>query len=243
MNASLTRVVALDRELEARGPVLSLGPGRPRATSLATLVRRHASTGDAALDDETARGVDRIVRAMLQAFPDNVFWDLDLLVVRLVENARTTDCPLDVLREHVDAIIGLQEQFGHATAISFRYVHDFIYGFDWARWVARDPATRAEIGPFDPPFVGVMRRRGEALIDAIDQGSDPKYPPLRDERHRNPFGFSRAPRAEVVLHRHLARCGLIPVEAWRVDAQPKWRDDYTQMRRREAQRLGLTESE
>jgi hypothetical protein len=230
---------ALDRALETRGAVGSLGPGRPRATALATLVTRLAAADSATLREAAAVGVERIVRAMLNAFPDNLLWDLDYLVVRLLAHARDAGHPASALARHADAIVSLQDQFGEATAISFRYVHDFLYGYDWARWVARKPGERSSVGPFDPPFIEVMRRRGEALLEAIDRDSDPKYPPLRDERHRNPFGFSRAPGDELILHRHLARRALIPVEAWRVDATPRWTKDFTALRRREAFGLGL----
>jgi hypothetical protein len=240
MTKALAELQTLDLELQARGRVLSLGPGRPRATSLETLVRRQVSVeAEPSLCDVAARGLVRIVQAMIRAFPDNLFWDLDYMVASLLAQAQRAAAPAAALEEQVDAIVALQDQFGHATAISFRYVHDFLYGFDWARWVARDPAHRSSIGPFDARFVDVMRRRGEALLEAIDEGTDSKYPPLSDDRHRNPFGFSRAPRAEIVLHRHLARRSALPVEGWRPNAKPRWREDFTQLRLREAHALGL----
>jgi hypothetical protein len=238
------RLEALDRELQARRGALSLGPGRPRATSLASLVAR--STGadaEPAFVRAVSVGVARIAHAMLQAFPDNLFWDFDFLTASLVRHARAAQQQVADLEGQVDAIVELQEQFGHETAISFRYVHDFLYGFDWARWVAKAPPQRASVGPFDPRFIAVMHRRGVELLETIDRGGDAKYPPLAGERHRNPFGFSRAPRAEIVLHRHLARRGLIPVEAWRPNARPQWSRDFTELRRREAQALGLNGAE
>lgn len=238
----LTALDVLDAELDARGSVSSLGPGRPRATALAALVsRRLAGQLASSLAEVVAPGVARIVRAVREAFPDNLFWDFDHMVTSLVEQALAAERPAAAYEAGVDAIVGLQEQFGHQTVISFRYVHDFLYGFDWAKWVAKDPPTRAAVGPFDPRFVEVMRKRGEALLELIDEGTDSKYPPLSEGRHRNPFGFSRAPRAELVLHRYLARQGLVPVEGWREHAEPQWNRDFAELRRRAAHALGLTD--
>ena len=243
MTSRSAGIEQLDRELEARGRTLSLGPGRPRATTLTALVSWQLPAADTKpeLVASVEHGLCRIVRAILQAFPDNIFWDLDYMLACLIGDAGRAEHPVAAVEAAVESIVELQEQFGRETAISFRYVHDFLYGFDWARWVAKAPDEREAVGPFDPRFVDVMRKRGEELLETIDSGSDPKYPRLEDERHRNPFGFSRAPRAELVLHRHLARRAMIPVEAWRRDARPQWNRDFTALRQREALALGLAE--
>jgi hypothetical protein len=57
---------------------------------------------------------------------------------------------------------------------------------------------------------------------------------------RNPFGFSREPDDELALHRALAAAGAIPVEAWRIDAQPRWDLDFAARRLAQARALGLT---
>lgn len=238
--AELDPLEVLDAELEACGLVRSLGPGRPRARALADLA-------GALLADETrpaiwhalATGLCRLVEAVRAAFPDNIFWDFDYLAASLLAHARTRADPVAALDGSIDAIIDLQQQFGHRTVIHFRYVHDFLYGFDWAKWVRKSPTARASVGPFDPRFVDVMRRRGEELMELIASGTERKYPPLPSGHHRNPFGFSRAPQAELTLLRHLARNGLVPVEAWRIDAIPRWDRDYAELRRQEAMKLGL----
>ncbi|MCA9707587.1 MAG: aldo/keto reductase [Myxococcales bacterium] len=162
--------------------------------------------------------------------------DRNLAIARKVERAMRR---VPFLRRQCEQIAALQDLFGQGTAIRFRYVHDFVYGFDWAKWVARDPAARASVGPFEPPFLAFMLERGHQLLQLIADGRDRKYPPLPDDRPRNPFGFSREPEAEIALHQSLAADGLLPVEAWRVDAQPRWDRPYAELRRQRALALGL----
>ena len=173
--------------------------------------------------------------AIREHFPENLFWDLDGLIGVTAREARD---PLE-LRAAFDDIVALHALFGGATAIRFRYVHDFVYGFDWARWVAGDPASRAHVHPFSRRFVGVMLGRGDKLLRQIAD-DDAKYPQLRDSKHRNPFGFSRDPEDEVRLYRDLAERGLIPVQAWEDDAPARWDRPYTRARDERAAALGLT---
>ena len=83
-----------------------------------------------------------------------------------------------------------------------------------------------------------MERRGAELLELI-ASNDSEYPTLTDERPRNPFGFSREPDPEALLHTALARDGLVPVEVWRVDARPDPTPDYTALRAARARALGL----
>ena len=95
-------------------------------------------------------------------------------------------------------------------------MHDFVYGFDWERYVRRDPAAHAATGPFDVPFLERLLKRGGELRDAIARG-DEGFGPVSAGQWRNPFAFSRIPEHEIPLHRSLARDGLIAVQAWRID--------------------------
>jgi hypothetical protein len=198
------------------------------------------SEPDPAVVDALARGLASIAAAMRRAFPGNIFGDLDYLAASLWRGAqRAPQGPLPFLREQCEQVATLQALFGQGTTIRFRYVHDFLYGFDWAKWVAREPNARSSVGPFDPEFLAFMGSRGHELLELIAQGRDPKYPPLPGGRPRNPFGFSREPAAEIALHQHLAREGLLPVEAWRIDAHPRWDRPFAELRRQQALRLGL----
>ena len=231
-----TDLHAVDAEVRAAAPLLTLDPSRPRASLPSELVRQAVRSGDPpSLAEALARGTAALVRAMLRAFPRNLLWDLDRLVARQAELQREgADAEALLLR-----IAKLQHLFGERGPIRFRYVHDFVYGFDWARWVAKAPAERAAVGPYDPPFVERMHRRAGELVGAIATGTDATYPPLPDGRIRNPFGFSREPDDEIALHRALAAAGALPVEAWRIDAVARWDVDFEALRRDQAPARGL----
>jgi hypothetical protein len=122
--------------------------------------------------------------------------------------------------------------------INFRYVHDFMYGFDWARWVSHEPETRQGIGPFDKIYLyHVEERRGE-LVEFIAE-HDAQFGLAADGVHHNPFSFSREPADERRLHEALAGDNLIPVQAWRFDGTRGWAQPYTQIREQYAQKLGI----
>ncbi|MCX4243516.1 ferrochelatase [Paraliomyxa miuraensis] len=224
---------------------LSLSPERSHAHTLEAIGRELWSGGaDPRAAEALADGLATIEAAMRRSFPRNVFGDLDLLAGSLWRGALAAgEGAVAHLRAQCMRVAALQELFGEATAIRFRYVHDFVYGFDWAKWVARDPANRAHVGPFSPEFLATMEHRGHELLVLIDGGHDPKYPPLPDERPRNPFGFSREPDAEIALHRQLAHRRLIPVEAWCVRGRARWDLPFAQLRREHAARLGLADGD
>jgi hypothetical protein len=134
--------------------------------------------------------------------------------------------------------VTVHEGFGRSSVINFRYVHDFMYGFDWARWVSHEPQTRQGIGPFDKPFLyHVEERRGELVELIVDH--DAQFGFAADGVHHNPFRFSREPADERRLHEALAGDNLIPVQAWRFDGTRDWAQPYTQIREQYAQKLGI----
>lgn len=230
LEATQSRLDALPRGM------LTLDPRRERATPLRAVVEAHSRSQ--ALGTVVAEGLVALVEAQLDAFPGNLLWDYDLLVASAVTAAAGSATPELEARERLRRLAALNALYGRDTQIRFRYVHDFVYGFDWAKWVRRDPATRDGVGPFDPPFLEYSHRRAEELLGLIAV-DDAKYPRLRDARHRNPFSFSREPDDELRLHRHLAAEGLVPVEAWRADATPRWDRPYADLRREAAAALGL----
>lgn len=230
---ALERAAAVDESLVAvaQQPA-SLCPDRQRATPIVELIERALAGGvPERRCAEVARGVGEIVGAQVASFPENIFWDFDYLVARL--------SVVEGMPDIVDRIVDVTRRFGHGTAIRFRYVHDFSYGFDWAKWVNKDPDNRDNVGPYDVPFLAFMQQRADELVELI-AADDAKYPRLKDEAHRNPFGFSREPGAEEKLHRALAREGLIPLEAWREDAQPVWNRPFADLREKQA--VALRES-
>ena len=234
----LARLEEMDRRVGGRW--LSLAPDRERAAPLVGIARSIARARSP-VDDAWCESLARIAGAVLEHFPDNIFCDLEVIAAWLRMTALRVEEPEAWLAGATERMVTLHALYGRYTVIRFRYVHDFLYGFDWARWVQRDPATRARVGPFDAAFLEHSARRARELIMAIERGDDPKYPPLpAGAIARNPFGFSREPEDEKRLLRALAREGWIPLEAWRTQPGPAWDRPYQETRERRARELGAT---
>lgn len=243
IGAALDMLSAEDARLgAAHGRLMSLCPGRPGSTPLATLGEQllAGTTIDEAL--AFADGLARIARAQSLHFPKNLFWDLDYPAARLLAFAGGAGGWSEVSRVRLETAVQkvetLEAAYGASSPIRFRYVHDFVYGFDWARWVKRATPQRRHIGPFDQPFLDYLAERASE-IHVLIEARDEQYGPLEAGEHRNPFGFSRTPSDEERLHRDLAERGLIPVEAWRLDAEPRWQPAFSAERHRRAVALGL----
>jgi hypothetical protein len=205
----------------------TLAPDRTQRTALSTLSRA-ASVLD---------GLARIDRAITQHFPENLFADLDRVASHL-EQLRRRDGDVRVLA-CADRIVSVHALFGCETVLRFRYAHDFLYGFDWARWVAREPSARASVGPYDAAFLDYSEARARELAGLVAV-NDQKYGPLARGSHRNPFPFRRDVDAEVAIHRALAASGAIPVRAWETTEEEVWDRDYTRLREAAAHTLGLS---
>ncbi len=241
--SALEQLRAADVSLEARVTLASLCPGRARATPLASL-------GEQLLPRDTpaevaaafARSLSGIGQAIQRNFPGNLFWDLDFLAAGLmgIDAGAAPAERAQSMERTASAIVSLHNLFSHASRIQFRYAHDFLYGFDWAKWVAREPATRAQVEPFGLEFVHAMQQRGAEILALIARDDD-KYPNINRGSDRNPFQFARDPRAEDLLYRDLAARGLLPLAAWSTDAQPVWDRPYAELRNERARALDLVE--
>src|SRR5215471_7997844 len=234
-HAALDRLAAMDEHLQAVVPLpRSLCPSRERATSLQAI-------GEALLtapqDDAVVRafadGLCLLVETKVDQFPDNIFWDVDYLAACLLALGDA-----HAIYDRTAHIVRVHEGFGRASPIGFRYVHDFMYGYDWARWVAHDPAQRHTIGPFDTAFLYHLEERRSELVDLI-AAHDAQWQATPDGVHHNPFRFAREPEDERRLHEALARDNLIPVHAWRFDGTRDWTRPYTDIREAYAEKLRL----
>lgn len=235
------RLGAIDAQLAAAGRRLeTLDPGRERAHSLRAISETQLADDEApAVALAFAEALAAVATAQHEHFPDDVFSDFDHLASVLLRAARAVDGPARVAGLCV-RIVNLYAAFGRHSVIRFRYGHDFVYGFDWERWVSRDPVPRAEIGPFDVSFLAYMRERGSEIVAAIRHGH-PRYPELPAGSWRNPFPFSRAPEHERRLLRDLARRDAVPVRAWRTDVAPDWRVGGSRERSELARALQIPE--
>ncbi|MCC5886083.1 MAG: ferrochelatase [Gammaproteobacteria bacterium] len=226
---------ALDEEVQARvGVPASLAPGRARAQSLLSIARELVGGREAGWQQAFVEATTTVLHSLLEHFPGNLYWDLDFLLAALLDESDTPD---DLL-VRAAAVARLQELFGCRSAIAFRYLHDFTYGFDWARWTARKPAERAGSGPFSTTFLAHVERRGREIAEAIEAG-DARFPRLRPGEFRNPFPFSRTPEHEAHLLTDLAGRDLIPVYGWCTTARPRFDLPFAELREERARALGL----
>lgn len=218
----------------------SLCPGRAQATSIPDIVVGLLREGvPMPILLPLAEGLVRLAFDMREAFPDNLFWDLDHLAAAFAREAMRADEPEAHLARALLTASLIQHLFGRGTTLQFRYVHDFLYGFDWAKWVEADAANRAHVGPFNLAFLERMKRRGEELVGLV-ANDDAKYGKIPEGVARNPFPFSRDVADETRLMRDLAARGALPVETWRLDATPTWNRPFYAMRQERAHALGLS---
>ncbi|MGK4008066.1 ferrochelatase [Sorangium sp. So ce1036] len=229
---------ALARLAPLLGARASVAPGRPQAPTPLELVEQVAGDSeDEARGRAFARALGDMILAVLDNFPDNIFWDLDYLACCLWQAGSAP-----AIRDLARRVVSLCQGFGNKSTLRFRYAHDFLYGYDWARWVTRKPEERAGVGPFDPAFLDHLDRRQAALLELVAR-NDRKYAPLSDREFRNPFTFTREPREETQLHHLLAQVDLIPLKAWRLDGERRWDLPFTDLRAQLAERLGLSRGE
>jgi uncharacterized protein (DUF2141 family) len=233
--ALLARLAEAEARVRRRVAVYrSLAPGRPTPTAWTTLAEQLLPGEPAPRQEAWAAAMVAIGEAQVEAFPETLFWDADVVAASLLREAGSAA----ETRALGEALVSLHHRFARQGAIAFRYTHDFTYGFDWARWVAREPSLRAAHGPCSTAFVAHMARRGEELL-ALIAADDAKYPTLAGGVPRNPFGFSREPADEARLFEGLARAGELPVPAWDPEAPPVWERPFADLREVRARALGL----
>ncbi|MGH7962733.1 MAG: ferrochelatase, partial [Candidatus Binatia bacterium] len=179
---ALDQLAEVDQQLQSVIPVpLSVCPFRHRATSLYDIgVALLTDDHDDAVVKAFADGLCLMVTTKFDQFPDNIFWDVDYLAACLLALGDA-----HAMRDLTAHIVTLHEGFGRSSPISFRYVHDFMYGYDWGRWVAYDPTTRQSIGPFDKTFLYHLEERRGELVEVIAE-HDEQYSWMPDGVHRNP---------------------------------------------------------
>jgi hypothetical protein len=232
-NTLVARLERLEPRLGARA---TLAPDRARAPTPRELAEQvTGGQGDEARLRAFTDGLCDIIEALAENFPENIFWDLEYPARCLWDAGAPADMEAFTRR-----VVRLCHGFGVRSALRFRYAHDFLFGYDWARWVTREPARRSAIRPFDASFLDYLEGRREELI-ALVAANDAKYSQLQGAEYRNPFGFSREPDEEARLHQALAREDLIPVKAWRQDGEPRWDQPFADLRTETARRLGLSQ--
>ncbi|WP_392531851.1 hypothetical protein [Nostoc sp. C117] len=220
--------------------LLSLNPQKKLITSFAELGNLIAQQNiDIQIITTVQETLESIVNAQLKNFPENIFWDFDFIVSSMLRQALVADeGAVPFLKAFGEKMVSLTEMFGINTEIRFRYVHDFIYGFDWARWVQKEPQNRAYIEPFSLIFFDYLLAKGKELQQRISHGQSSSYK-LCDTGYRNPFSFSREPKDEYRLLTYLAEEQLIPVAVWDWNTSPVWNKPFQEMRQQLALKLNI----
>ncbi len=241
MALSNERIAALTASDWPSGPTRqSLAANRRQATPCPLLCNMLLeSEPDTSLVRAFAQGMRELENGLHRHFPHNLYGDLDYFAAALLTAARAQSHPNTHLQKLFALTGELLQLYGCHSPIHFRYAHDFLYGFDWVRWVRKTPKKRPSSGPFSGEFLLYLKKRGRELLVLIAK-DDAKYPRLAKRQNRNPFSFSRVPDDEQRLHETLAAEALIPVEAWCLDAIPRCDRDYSQLRAERARALDLS---
>lgn len=220
--------------------LLSLNPQKTLITSFAELGNLITEQNiDAEILTSLQETLEIIVRTQLQNFPENIFWDSDFLVSSMLKQALIADeGAIAFLKAFSEKMVYLTEMFGNKTEIRFRYVHDFMYGFEWAKWVQKEPQKRAHIESFSMVFLDYLLIKGKELLQRINNSQVTSYK-LCDTGYRNPFAFSREPEDEYRLLTYLAEEELIPVAVWNWNASPVWNKPFQEMRQQLALKLNI----
>ncbi|MBE9207465.1 hypothetical protein IQ244_13215 [Nostoc sp. LEGE 06077] len=219
---------------------LSLNPQKQLITSFAELESLIVEeTTDIRLISNLQNTLELILNAQLENFPGNIFWDCDFMVSSILRQAVAMgDDAVAFLKTFTNKMVTLSELFGINQEIRFCYVHDFIYGFDWARWVQKDPQNRANVEPFSLIFLDYLLAKAQELIHRISLDQVTNYQ-MCDNGFRNPFPFSRKPEDEYLLLTYLASAGFIPVAAWNWHSQPVWNKPFQEIRQQLALQLNI----
>ncbi|MBH8552058.1 hypothetical protein I8751_06660 [Nostocaceae cyanobacterium CENA357] len=219
--------------------LLSLNPKKSLITSFAELENFIAAqTTDMQLISHLYSTLEVILDALLQNFPENIFWDFDFMVSSMLRQALLSDDGADFLEYFANKMVSLIELFGIKKEVRFRYIHDFMYGFVWAKWVQKEPHNRAHIEPFSLCFLDYLLIKGQELVHRISLDQVSFYK-LCDTGFRNPFSFSREPEDEYRLLTYLAGKQLIPVAAWNWNAHPVWNKPFEEMRQQLSVKLNI----
>ena len=208
----LEKITSLDRKIRNGTFFYSLSPFKINPTLPSELAKASLSRIAKKEEKDFLENIFDLYISQFENFPLNIFWDMDYLISHLV-SLKNSDERFEFTRK----IQSLNKIYGIKN-LNFSYTHDFIYGFDWHRWVQKDYEKRRNSKPFGDIFLDYLIKRSEELRSLIEQ-NDKKYPRLKKNETRNPFNFPRDPRNEIRLHLQLAEKNLVPLKAWKEEKE------------------------
>lgn len=235
----------LNLALERKGILpLSLNPDKESPSSflelLETLPDTHPDPNDLEL---VLHFFDACIHSILENYPENIYWDLDFLFYHVYKQLKDKESFSEKqgwIMQLETRVKHIMDIFGSKSKIQFRYIHDFLYGFDWCKWVRKqkESGLTEEYNPFGEEFLTYIESRGLEILDMIEE-NDQDYVPLQSGTFRNPFVFKRGTEEEKMLLSSLAETKDIPIFAWKVDAKYNTKKDYSQIRKERADALGI----
>jgi len=184
------------------------------------------------------------ILTLQENFPGNLFYDLDYFLWSIVRTSKEEEFVFqNELQKKKDLIQKIFTTFGIHSKIKFQYAHDFLYGYDWCKWVREKQLGEKDITPFGYPFLLYILGRGKDMLQLVESDSL-EYPSLEanSKSFRNPFLFQRSPSQEALVMRSLASEGKLPVLGWDLDFTPAPEVDFLKIRFERAQDLGISEN-
>ena len=204
----LEKIHSLDKKAKKYNFFYSLDPKKTRPSTPSQVIAAFGKNLEKKEKENFSQNAIDIFLSQEENFPLNIFWDMDYLISYLA--SKKTEQERNYFSKRV---IKLNEIYGKKGVLNFSYTHDFIYGFDWFRWVQKDYEERKNTEPFGELFLDYLTNRATELKQLIEI-NDKKYPKLERNQPRNPFSFARDPQNEIKLHLSLAFMGKIPLKAW-----------------------------
>ena len=221
------------------GTIASLNPLKSTITSYGELFETFEITTIDSLSSILSMFLS-IQKEECSHFPNNIFWDKDYFVAYILEVV--SSYPASLQQGFVDTFssrfVSLLQLFGNQSIIKFQYLHDFSYGYDWAKWVYNDSEARSGVLPFSMQFLDRMYSRGKELEVLISENNS-KYPQLQSENYRNPFQFHRTIECETIMMRRLVSLEAVPIKGWDITGNLEWNKPFNDIRNKEAERLGF----
>jgi hypothetical protein len=222
----------------------SLNPLKETPTSFQDLLNYIATDDPSHEDLELIHSFFQgCINSIILNYPENIYWDMDFLfchVYRQLTEKKNYSEKQTWLKELGSRVKHIMEIFGSQSKIQFRYIHDFLYGFDWCKWNRKLEETGEEVeyNPFGEEFLSYIENRGLEIQKMIEN-NDKNYVPMESGKYRNPFVFKRETEQEIAILSNLALTGDIPIFAWKSDAKFNSKKDYSLIRKERAIQLGI----
>ncbi|NCN10043.1 MAG: hypothetical protein GW938_09390 [Leptospira sp.] len=222
---------------------LSLCPDKKYATPIKKLIEQEQENFET--DADINNWIDfchKLIEESVSNFRENIFWDFDFLIHSLVIEYKVSSIKQEFIENRKEKIKSIFRLFGSKSLIRFKYLHDFLYGYDWYKWQTQSQESSNELKPFGDSFLNYIESRGKELIELIER-NDTNYPALENEESRNPFYFSRDKEEETLLWKSLAKDNLIPIPSWQRKIPISLSHNFSEIRNQRAIDLQITSNQ